>query len=229
MMTQKNKTHTLLPVLVTSLSALFLSCAVNAYDAGDVIVRAGPTNVSPDDRSSSISINDVAISGTGVDVEDDTQLGIVATYMISNQWGVSLLASTPFKHDIKGENIGIDDIGSIKHLPPTLTIDYFPLKNNKKWQPHIGIGVNYTTFFSGDTSSELNNALGKSNLELDDSVGLAIKLGLDYQFNDKFGINATMYRLDINSDATIDSPAGQVSVDVDIDPYVYMIGANYKF
>lgn len=229
-MIQNNKRTNLFPVLISSASMLFFSCTTSAFEKGDIIVRAGPANVSPDASSSNINVNGTDIPGTSADVEDNTQLGIIATYMLSNHLGVSVLASTPFKHDIKGENIGINDIGSTKHLPPTLTLDYFPLKSSNAFQPHIGLGLNYTVFFSDSTSSEFNAALGDSSLDLDNSFGLALKAGFDYQINDKFGISATVYRIDIDTDATIDTFNGtEIKVDVDIDPYVYMLGATYKF
>jgi outer membrane protein W len=35
--------------------------------------------------------------------------------------------------------------------------------------------------------------------------------------------------IDIDTDAVISAPAGEVTVDVEIDPVVYMIGAAYRF
>lgn len=93
---------------------MLFSSSANAYDAGDIVVRAGVANVSPNVNSSNISINDNVVAGTGADVDDDTQLGIVGTYFLTNNLGVSVLASTPFKHDAIGENIGINAIGSAK-------------------------------------------------------------------------------------------------------------------
>ena len=43
-------------------------------------------------------------------------------------------------------------------------------------KPFIGGGVNYTRFFSTDTSG----ALAGSELELDDSFGLAVHAGIDF-------------------------------------------------
>jgi len=215
--------------LFKAVTLMLVTSNVAAFEAGDIVVRAGAANVSPNDSSSTISVNDTEVAGTGVNVDFNTQLGITTTYMLSNQWGVSLLASTPFKHDINGENIGINDIGSTKQLPPTVTLDYFPLKHTSAWQPHIGVGFNYTIFYSEDTSSELDNALGNTSLDLTNSFGLAVKAGLDYKINDRWGLNATAFWIDIDTEATIESDAGTVTVDVNIDPIVYMLGISYKF
>ena len=220
-----NKKTNLYKSLLCATSMLFISTNVAAFEAGDIVVRAGVAHVSPDDSSSEVSVNGIAQPGTGVDVEDDTQLGLIATYFVTNNLGVSLLASSPFKHDIKGEDLGVDDIGSIKQLPPTLTLDYFPLKSTNAFQPHIGVGFNYTIFYSEDSSSEL----GADSLDLTNSFGLALKAGVDYQINDRWGVHATAFWIDIDTEATIQAGANTITVDVDVDPFVYLAGFSYKF
>jgi outer membrane protein len=62
--------------------------------------------------------------------------------MLSEDWGVGVLAATPFKHDI---TVGGKTIGSTKHLPPTVTAPYhFSLGDAV--HPYVGLGVNYTIF-----------------------------------------------------------------------------------
>ena len=47
---------------------------------------------------------------------------------------------------------------------------------------------------------------------------------------DKVILNAAVWRIDIDSKATARHPAlGQVKVDIDIDPWVYMVGVGYRF
>jgi outer membrane protein len=58
---------------------------------------------------------------------------------------------------------------------------------------------------------------------------LALEAGIDYSLNENWLINVAVWRLDLDTDAVIDSPAGQVTVDVEIDPWVYMLGLGYKF
>jgi len=225
----KNKIVSL-PLCAASL--LFVSSNATAFEAGDIIIRAGVANVTPDESSSEVGINGVAIAGTGVDVDFNTQLGAVGTYMLTDQWGVSVLASSPFKHDIGGnDELGINDIGSVKQLPPTVTLDYFPLNSKSAWQPYIGVGLNYTIFYSEDTSTELDTALNDSDARLDltNSLGIAVRAGLDYKINDRWGLNATAYWIDIDTEATIVSSAATVDVDVEIDPFVYLLGISYKF
>ena len=215
-------------VFAALLTTLPLASA-NAYEAGDLILRAGPANANPDASSSEVRLAGTGIAGSSVDVDDNTQLGLTGTYMFSDSLGIGLLAATPFKHDVSASGIGVGKVASVEHLPPTLTLQYFPRAGDAAVQPYFGLGVNYTTFFSEKTSGELNRALGESDISLDDSFGLALEAGIDVSLNQNWVLNAAVWRLDLDTDATINSPAGQVTVDVAVDPWVYMVGLGYKF
>ena len=213
-------------ILLTGLAASF---SIHAYEHGDWIVRAGPANVNPDDSSSLISLGGVDLAGTSASVEDDTALGISLTYMLSEKIGIELLASTPFEHTINESGVGVGTVGTAKHLPPTISGQYYFLNADSKIQAYIGLGLNYTVFFDEDVSAAFEGALGDSDMALDDSFGLAAQLGADFLLNDNWAINATVWHIDIDTEADINTSVGTVSMDVDIDPWVAMIGVAYKF
>lgn len=220
-----------LPLILLS---LVLSSPSMAYEAGDIILRMGPTLVTPGDDSDSV----LGLAGTGVEVEDDTQLGLTVTYMLKSHLGLELLAATPFSHDVSG-NGGLDglDVGSLKLLPPTLSLVYYPMDSSSRVQPYVGLGVNYTWFFETETDSETEGLLnsltlndGRSiGLDVDDSVGVAFRAGVDYQLNDKWSLNAGLWYIDIDTTATLKTSTGNVDVDIEVDPFVYMVGLNYNF
>ncbi|TNF08330.1 MAG: outer membrane protein OmpW [Gammaproteobacteria bacterium] len=216
-------------------SLLLGATAAMAYQPGDFIVRAGAANVDPEDDSDDLVLNGTTLGGTEAEVDDDTQLGITFTYMINEHWGVGLLAATPFEHDIEADlqsvSLGKVDAGSTKHLPPTLTLQYFPMAADSKFQPYVGAGINYTNFFEEDVDSELEAFItSKGKMELDDSWGYAFQVGMDYQLDEHWLINASIWYLDIDTDAKIKFDNGAViKTDVDVDPMVYMVGVGYKF
>jgi outer membrane protein len=213
-------------ILATALAAPL----AHAYQAGDIILRAGAATVDPHEDSSALKLNGATLGGQAT-VDSNTQLGLTGTYMLSDNLGVGLLAATPFEHSVGVKGLGgLDgDLADIKHLPPTLTLQYFPLDKSSRLQPYVGAGLNYTTFFDEDLTSQ-REAQGFSNLELDDSWGLALEAGVDYMLSDSLLLNASVWYLDIDTTATTDlAGAGQVKVDVDIDPFVYMVGLGYKF
>jgi outer membrane protein len=222
-----NKTN--LVATLSCLSVLMLPIAGHAYEKGDIIFRAGPAMVDPDSSSGLINLGGSPLAGTEVQVQDDTQLGLTLSYMLNPNWAVELLASTPFEHKITETGVGVNRVGSAKHLPPTLTAQYYPMGADSVFQPYLGIGVNYTTFFSEKTAGELDGALGKGDLSLDDSFGLALQAGADYAIGDNWLLNLSVWYIDIETDAKINTPAGRVTVDVGIDPMVYMFGLGYKF
>lgn len=243
------------------LTASILAAApfAQAYEAGDFMVRVGPAHAAPDDSSSDLAFagkgplagQNLALPGTGVAVDSNTQFGITATYMITPHIGVGVLGATPFKHNINGAD-GLSSFGKLaetKHLPPTLTLQYFPMDSASRFQPYAGVGVNYTTFFEEKTTGTLNTVIDTvaqanfgtpagtvdgSELELDDSVGVALELGVDYMLSRNFGLNAAIWWVDLDTDATItalsgDTEVGEITTDVEIDPMVYMVGFTYKF
>lgn len=220
--------------LALAVAAASGSMMAQAYEAGDWILRAGAVTVAPDADS-----DEVPILGVTVDVEDDTQLSIIPVYMVDSNWGIELLAATPFEHDISVNEAPID-AGSTKQLPPTLTVQWYPRGNQSGWQPYIGLGVNYTTFFSEDTSRDLDNVLGEalgavgSDLELDDSFGLSASAGVDIPLGENWSLNAGVWYIDIDTTAEVtakfeDGSRAKVKFDVDVDPWVYNIGIAYRF
>ena len=229
---------------VLAAAVMAVAPAAQAFEAGDFVLRAGAVHVAPDDSSDSITVGGAPLLGAGVDskvsVDSNTQLGLRATYMVTNHLGLGVLGATPFKHNINGggDLPGDLKLGETKHLPPTLTLQYFPMASSSAFQPYAGVGVNYTVFFEEKTSSNLDTALNvaSSELELDDSVGVAVEVGMDYMLSENFGLNAAIWWADINTDARVDvfdangtKLAETDEFEVEIDPMVYMVGFTYKF
>ncbi|WP_321351736.1 OmpW family outer membrane protein [Halopseudomonas oceani] len=207
---------------------LAASVTAQAHQAGDIIVRAGAVTVDPKEDSSRVKVGGVAQAGTAATLNSDTQLGLNLAYMLSDNWAVEVLAATPFEHDIGTKGLGGLELGSTKHLPPTVSVLYYPMASSSAFQPYAGLGINYTWMFDDKLSSEAE-AAGFSGLDLDDSWGLAAQLGMDYMLSDKVMLNAQIRYIDIETTGTTYSGPTKVSVDVDIDPLVYMVGLGYKF
>ncbi|MNP30286.1 Outer membrane protein W precursor [compost metagenome] len=160
--------------------------------------------------------------------------------MITDHVGIELLAATPFQHTVGVRGLdaatgigGLDGkLADIKQLPPTLSLQYYPMEPTSKFQPYAGVGINYTMFYDEDLTSARKQE-GFSNLKLQDSVGLAGQLGMDYMLTDHILVNASVWYVDIDTKASVDGPTalgvGRTKVNVDVDPWVYMVGVGYKF
>lgn len=211
-------------VLAVALAAPF----AQAHQAGDVIVRAGAVTVDPREDSGNVRIGGAAQQGTGATLNSDTQLGLNFAYMLTDKIGVELLAATPFKHDVGTKGLNGLNLGELKHLPPTLSVIYYPLDSKSAFKPYVGAGINYTWFFDDELSSEAE-AAGFRGLDMKDSWGLAFQAGADYMLTDNLMVNAQVRYIDIDTTGTTHAGPTKVKVDVDVDPMVYMVGLGYKF
>ncbi|TIH07741.1 OmpW/AlkL family protein [Pseudomonas leptonychotis] len=224
-------------LLTASLLTLAIAAPMaHAHQAGDIIVRAGAITVDPQESSGDIWVGalDTNVAGTKATLNSDTQLGLNFAYMLTNNIGIELLAATPFSHDVgvkgmPGAFAGLNGkLGELKHLPPTLSVVYYPLDSSSAFQPYVGAGINYTWFFDTELSSEAQDK-GFSGLDMKDSWGLAAQVGMDYMLTDSIMLNAQVRYIDIDTTGTTHILGDKVKVDVDVDPFVYMVGLGYKF
>ncbi|WP_045371056.1 outer membrane protein OmpW [Vibrio campbellii] len=202
--------------------AALVSPSVFAHSEGDFILRVGAASVVPNDSSDKILDSQYEL-----EVNSDTQLGLTFGYMFTDNISLEVLAATPFSHDISTDLVG-KDIGSTKHLPPTVMVQYYFGDAQSKFRPYVGAGLNYTIFFDEGFNGTGKGA-GLSDLKLDDSFGLAANVGVDYMINDKWFLNASAWYANIETEATYKAGGVKQKTDVEINPWVFMISGGYKF
>jgi outer membrane protein len=228
-------------LLSASLFALALAAPLaQAHDAGDIIVRAGAITVNPKADSSSVKVDQGPLAGADLHgkatMSSDTQLGLNFAYMLTNNIGIELLAASPFEHDVKLKGTDLPaangKLGTLKHLPPTLSVVYYPLDAKSAFQPYVGAGINYTWIYDEHVGSEAS-AAGFSNFKAKNSWGLAYQIGADYMLTDSVMINAQVRYMDIDTTGYVTNNAvaqgTRAKVNIDVDPFVYMVGLGYKF
>jgi len=228
-------------LLGASLFVLALAAPLaHAHENGDILLRAGAITVDPNTDSSSVKVDQGPLSGADLGGEatlsSDTQLGLNFAYMITDHLGIELLAATPFEHDVKLKGTALSaangKLGSFNQLPPTLSLVYYPLDPKSAFQPYVGAGVNYTWMYDEHLSSEAR-ANGFSNFKTENSWGVAWQVGADYMLTDNILFNAQMRYIDIDTRATVENnaiaPGTRARVNVDADPFIYMVGLGYKF
>lgn len=206
-------------VLAASLGST--SGSALAVQQGDILVRAGIAQVAPTGESNELT---GLAAGARVEADEGISLGITLAYMTTDNIGVGLLAAWPFGHDIEatGSIAGLGTVAETDQLPPTVTLQWhFMPANNIR--PFVGAGVNYTTFFNTETKGALTNV----GLNLDSSWGLAAEAGVDIDINNDWFVSGQVWYLDIDTEATIGDGIG--TYDVEIDPWVLMVGLGTKF
>lgn len=203
----KKRDYVMKKLLPLMIAAAVTSPFAMAHQAGDILVRGGLAVVSPQDSGNSFEIN------------DNAQLGLTLTYMATDNFGVELLAATPFSHSVK---IGDTEVAKVKHLPPTLMAQYYFGDAQSKVRPYVGVGVNYTNFFDEKGRGPLTN----SDVSLDDSWGVAGQVGVDMAITDRWFVNGSAWIMDIDTDVYVNGGDG---IKTKIDPMVFMVGAGYRF
>jgi outer membrane protein len=180
-----------------------------AQEAGDWTLAIGAHQVNPKSDNGSLA------GGTlDVEVGSDIKPTITAEYFIRDNLGIEVLASWPFDHDINIKGLG--RVGSTKHLPPTVSLQYH--FGSGKVKPFVGAGVNFTLFMSEETTG----ALAGSDVSLSNSYGLATHAGIDFEISERSSIRVDARWIDIDTDVELN---GTDIGTVNIDPLVY--GAAY--
>ncbi|RJU10217.1 hypothetical protein XcmpCFBP7700_02520 [Xanthomonas campestris] len=201
-------------LLFAALAAASLSAPALAQSKGDWLLGVGAHQVAPKSDNGSLA------GGTlDVDVGTDIRPTITAEYFIADNWGIEVLAALPFEHDINIRGLG--RVGSTKHLPPVVSLQYH-FNSQGKVSPFVGAGINYTRFFSTETSG----ALAGNDLDLDASWGLAAHAGLDVKIGDRGALRVDLRWIDIDSDASLN---GNRIGTVNIDPLVYGVAYVHRF
>lgn len=237
-------TKTVVALSIAGIAALLAAPSAFA-EKGDWIIRGGATLVDPKSNNLTLGditdVNDVVIATDAkLQVDSGTSLGLTLTYMMTDNWGLELLAAVPFKHDVDlcatiGGDRGCGQLAEVKHLPPTLSLQY-RFMPEAAFQPYVGAGLNLTLFSDEKFSSDLQAVLDQigltgADLKLDDSTGFALQIGADWFFNDRWLINGDIRYIEIQPDLKICAPTEGCDKigKVKIDPMVYSLMIGYKF
>lgn len=188
-----------------------------AQTAGTLTLGIGAHKVAP--KSGNGTLTATPLGNLGIEVGSSARPSITAEYFVRNNLGVEVLAALPFQHDIAVTGVG--KVASTKHLPPTVSLQYHFGAGNIR--PFVGLGLNYTRFFSTKTEG----AIACTDLELSDSWGLAGHVGIDIKVGDKGAIRIDYRKIDIDTQVKLNGANLGTRNTVNIDPSVY--GVAYIF
>lgn len=166
-----------------------------------------------------------AIPGLGmpadaIHVQDKFFPEVDFTYFMTRNLALELILTYPQSLDVS--LLGLD-IGSVKALPPTLTLQYHFMPD-EKIRPYLGAGINYTIF----TDSDLFVPGLNIPLELDNSsFGAALPVGVDFEIAKDVTLNVDLKKVWIGSDLTV--PGGIQVSSISVDPLLAGVGIGWKF
>lgn len=173
---------------------------------GDWLGRVRVININPDASSSALNL----------DVDTRTTLELDFSYFVTDRLALELILATR-EHDVTA---GGAAVGSVKHLPPTLTLQYH-FAPQAALRPYVGAGINYTRFY------DIN--LGNGTLTVDrNSWGGALQAGMDIQLNKTFFLNLDIKKVWIDTDVKV-AATGATTAHLKINPVIIGAGLGMKF
>lgn len=187
--------------------------------AGDFMVRGRALYLEPSNQS--LAIPSLSVPDDAITVNSKYIWELDISYFLSPSVALELILSSPQKHDV---SLGGTKIGSLRHLPPTLTVQYHFAPTNATVRPYIGAGLNYTRF-----SAVKLNVPGVGDLDVDkNSWGAAFQIGADFPITQNLSFNVDFKKIDINTDVKLKA-TGQTVSNVKVDPIIFGIGIGYRF
>lgn len=110
-------------------------------------------------------------------------------------------------------------------FPPTLLFQYH-VTSFGRFQPYIGVGVNYTHYFSQNPNYAVLNYV-----HVADSWGVAGQIGFDYMINDNWGFNVDVKKIMMNPhvDANLAGSGTALTGRADLSPWIVAAGVTYRF
>jgi outer membrane protein len=153
-------------------------------------------------------------TGVGLSVNNKWMPEVDVCYFFTPNIAAELVLTIPQKHDVRVDGT---TIGSLKHLPPTLTVQYH-FAPGAAIRPYVGAGVNYTRF------SSVNLPAG---VDIDrNSVGAALQVGVDIPVAKNTVLNFDLKKVQIRTDVS----AGGVDIGrFKVDPVLFGVGLGYRF
>jgi outer membrane protein len=196
-------------IALAAVAAALAAPLAQAQDTGSWIVRGRALHLD--------SANKGSVANAGITLENKTFPEVDVTYFFSPNLAAELVLTYPQKHDLKS---GGATIGSIKHLPPTLSLQYH-VTGLQGFRPYVGAGINYTRFSSFKLNSGASTDVDKN------SFGLAVGVGADVDVGGGWLLNVDLKKVQIRAK---DVTAGGTNLgDLKVDPTLFSIGVGYRF
>lgn len=173
-------------------------------------------------RLRAVNLDSANKDSTGLDLSINNKVipEFDVSYFFTPQIAAELVLTYPQKQTIRSAGT---DVGSLKHLPPTLTVQYH-VTGLGEFKPYAGAGLNYTRFSSVTFAPAVQAALQPSIKK--NSVGLALQVGADYTIAKNTYLNVDVKKVQIRTDVrAFGTKVGEFK----IDPWLVGVGIGWRF
>lgn len=152
-------------------------------------------------------------TGLGLSINDKWMPEVDISYFYNKHLAVELVLTVPQKQTLSSKGAAI---GSFKHLPPTLTLQYH--FDAPGFKPYVGAGINYT---------RLGSVHLPTGVTVDrNSVGPALQVGVDIPVAKNLYLNFDVKKVYIRTDV---SAAGTKVGEFKVDPILAGVGLGWRF
>ena len=226
-------------IMTLALGAAIALAASGAHagNAGPNDIRAGVYIVHFDAQAGDIS-GPYVPPGLNLHVDNVVTLYLAYVRSISTHFDIELAAGYPPL--TKTEGRGPAMLGSVPYdgriistarwLSPTLLFEYVFGDANSRFRPYVGVGVNYTKFFSRQSTAAGDAASGgPTSISLPSSVGPAATVGLSYEISDRWHVYASYSIAQVNTKLTAQTAGLQRTSEIHFWPNALVISAGYSF
>jgi outer membrane protein len=123
-----------------------------------------------------------------------------------------------------------ETIATARWLAPSLLLKYYLFSPEALLRPYLGIGVNYTRFYSRQVTAAGDEVSGgPTSLSLPASVGPAGTVGVSWRALDRVVVNLSGSASVVNSRLTTDTAGVLRTSHVEFNPRAIVLAVGYKF
>ena len=194
---------------------LILTTAVCALLSGAAFAEQSPWMVRA--RAVGLDMSNKDSTGLGLNVNNKTIPEIDISYFINKNVAVELILTVPQKQTVNSTALGTD-IGTFKHLPPVITLQYH-FDNFADFKPYVGAGLNYTQI------TQVNLLDGGANIN-SHSWGGALQVGIDFPIDKNLSFNIDFKKLNLKTDVFV---GGANKGLLKLDPTLIGVGLGYRY
>ncbi|CCF98107.1 MULTISPECIES: OmpW/AlkL family protein [Ralstonia solanacearum species complex] len=189
---------------------------------GNWMVRLRAVNLTAANKSDAIPA--LAVPDDAIHINNKAFPELDISYFFTPNLAAELILTYPQQQDVtvmQSALGGATKIGSFRHLPPILTLQYH-FRPESRFKPYLGAGLNYTRISGVDLQVP-----GVGPLDLSrNSFGPALQAGFDYRLTDHVYLNVDIKKTWISADVKL---AGQTISKVRVDPWLVGVGLGYRF
>ena len=213
----------LAPACIAALLAAMAAVPAAAQETqGNWLVRARAVYLKPANHSAPVA--DLSIPADAITINSKTIPELDITYFFTPNIAAELVLTVPQKQTVTAQQSALGgpvDIGTFKHLPPSLMLQYHFMPT-AKIRPYVGAGLNYTRLSSVNLQVP---TVGRLQLQ-NESFGFAFGAGVDIEVAKNTYLNLDVKKLRIRS--AVNMNGVQLST-VKVDPWLFGVGVGYRF